>query len=131
MKKTYLFTSEAVSEGHPDKVCDQISDAVLDACLKLDAQAHVAIECFVAEQKLLIGVEIRFSTPSIQKPDLIKIAKTVLSDIGYTREELGFSVHEVHILDWVQAQSEDINQAVNQQELGAGDQGLMFGYATN
>lgn len=131
MKKTYLFTSEAVSEGHPDKVCDQISDAVLDACLKLDAQAHVAIECFVAEQKLLIGGEIRFSTPSIQKPDLIKIAKTVLSDIGYTREELGFSVHEVHILDWVQAQSEDINQAVNQQELGAGDQGLMFGYATN
>lgn len=131
MKQSFLFTSEAVSEGHPDKVCDQVSDAVLDACLALDKHAHVAIECFAAEEKLLIGGEIRFSSPHIQKPDLVKIAHQVLTSIGYTNPDYGFSVQNVRVLDWVQAQSEDINQAVSQEELGAGDQGLMFGYATD
>lgn len=131
MKETMLFTSEAVSEGHPDKVCDQIADAILDACLALDSLAHVAIECFAAKQKLLIGGEVRFSSTHIQRPDFKIIAKQVMTDIGYTNQELDFSVNEVEILDWVQTQSEDINQAVNQEETTAGDQGLMFGYATD
>jgi S-adenosylmethionine synthetase len=130
MKQDYYFTSESVSEGHPDKVCDQISDAILDACLALDDKAHVAIECFVAEQKLLIGGEVKFSSSSIVKPDMQAIARNVIRSIGYTNPELGFSADEVVIHDWVQAQSEDINQAVNQDEVGAGDQGLMFGFAT-
>jgi S-adenosylmethionine synthetase len=131
MKKNMLFTSEAVSEGHPDKVCDQIADAILDVCLALDPLAHVAIECFAAKQKLLIGGEVRFSSTHIQKPDFKKIAKQVMEEIGYTNKDLDFSVNEVDILDWVQTQSEDINQAVNQEETTAGDQGLMFGYATD
>jgi S-adenosylmethionine synthetase len=131
MKETMLFTSEAVSEGHPDKVCDQIADAILDACLALDPLAHVAIECFAAKQKLLIGGEVRFSSTQIQRPDFKIIAKQVMTEIGYTNKVLDFSVNEVEILDWVQTQSEDINQAVNQEETTAGDQGLMFGYATD
>lgn len=131
MKEDMVFTSEAVSEGHPDKVCDQIADAILDACLALDPQAHVAIECFAAKQKLLIGGEVRFSSPTIQRPNMIAIAKKVMTEIGYTNPALDFSVNEVEILDWVQTQSEDINQAVNQTETTAGDQGLMFGYATD
>jgi S-adenosylmethionine synthetase len=131
MKKNMLFTSEAVSEGHPDKVCDQIADAILDVCLALDPLAHVAIECFAAKQKLLIGGEVRFSSTHIQKPDFKKVAKQVMEEIGYTNKDLDFSVNEVDILDWVQTQSEDINQAVNQEETTAGDQGLMFGYATD
>ena len=131
MKETMLFTSEAVAEGHPDKVCDQIADAILDACLALDPLAHVAIECFAAKQKLLIGGEVRFSSSAIQRPDFKQIAKQVMVEIGYTNKDLDFSVNEVDILDWVQTQSEDINQAVNQAETTAGDQGLMFGYATD
>ncbi|MGA0097833.1 MAG: methionine adenosyltransferase, partial [Bacilli bacterium] len=131
MKEDMVFTSEAVSEGHPDKVCDQIADAILDACLALDPQAHVAIECFAAKQKLLIGGEVRFSSPTIQRPNMIAIAKKVMTEIGYTNPALDFSINEVEILDWVQTQSEDINQAVNQTETTAGDQGLMFGYATD
>jgi S-adenosylmethionine synthetase len=131
MKESMLFTSEAVSEGHPDKVCDQIADAILDACLALDPLAHVAIECFAAKQKLLIGGEVRFSSNHLQRPDFKKIAKQVMVEIGYTNKDLDFSVNEVDVLDWVQTQSEDINQAVNQVETTAGDQGLMFGYATD
>ena len=88
MKEIMLFTSEAVSEGHPDKVCDQIADAILDACLALDPLAHVAIECFAAKQKLLIGGEVRFSSTQIQRPDFKKIAKQVMTEIGYTNKEL-------------------------------------------
>ncbi|MFZ9139622.1 MAG: methionine adenosyltransferase [Bacilli bacterium] len=131
MKEEMVFTSEAVSEGHPDKVCDQIADAILDACLALDPQAHVAIECFAAKQKLLIGGEVRFSSPSIHRPDIKAIAKSVMQEIGYTDPNLDFSVNEVEIYDWVQTQSEDINQAVSKAETTAGDQGLMFGYATD
>lgn len=131
MKVQSLFTSEAVSEGHPDKVCDQIADAVLDACLQIDPAAHVAIECFAARQKLLIGGEIRFSSPKLQRPNIKAIALKVMEEIGYTNAELEFSTDQVEILDWVQAQSEDINQAVSQAETTAGDQGLMFGYATD
>jgi S-adenosylmethionine synthetase len=91
----------------------------------------VAIECFAAKQKLLIGGEVRFSSPHIQRPEVKEIAKQVMTEIGYTNKDLDFSVNEVDILDWVQIQSEDINQAVNQVETTAGDQGLMFGYATD
>jgi S-adenosylmethionine synthetase len=131
MKERMLFTSEAVAEGHPDKLCDQVADAVLDACLALDPLAHVAIECFAAKQKLLIGGEVRFSRPDILRPDVKQIAKQVMTEIGYTDPALDFSVNEVEIVDWVQTQSEDINQAVNKLETTAGDQGLMFGYATD
>jgi S-adenosylmethionine synthetase len=131
MKERMLFTSEAVAEGHPDKVCDQVADAILDACLALDPLAHVAIECFAAKQKLLIGGEVRFSRPDILRPDVKQIAKQVMTEIGYTDPALDFSVNEVEIVDWVQTQSEDINQAVNKLETTAGDQGLMFGYATD
>jgi S-adenosylmethionine synthetase len=131
MKEEMVFTSEAVSEGHPDKVCDQIADAILDACLALDPQAHVAIECFAAKQKLLIGGEVRFSSHTIKRPDMTAIAKQVMKEIGYTDPKLDFSVNEVEIFDWVQTQSEDINQAVSKIETTAGDQGLMFGYATD
>lgn len=90
MKEEMVFTSEAVSEGHPDKVCDQIADAILDACLALDANAHVAIECFAAKQKLLIGGEVRFSSPTIKRPDMVAIAKQVMTEIGYTDAKLDF-----------------------------------------
>jgi len=131
MKEKILFTSEAVSEGHPDKVSDQIADAILDHCLQLDPLAHVAIECFVAKQKLLIGGEVKFSSPNIKAPNYELIAKKVLTEIGYTRPELEFSVNELTILNWVQTQSADIDRAVSKEEIGAGDQGLMFGFATN
>ena len=130
-KERILFTSEAVSEGHPDKLCDQIADAILDACLALDPLAHVAIECFVAKQKLLIGGEVKFSRPEILAPDYKKIALTVMTEIGYTDPALDFSVNEVQVLNWVQTQSADIQQAVDKEETKAGDQGLMFGYASN
>jgi S-adenosylmethionine synthetase len=126
-----LFTSEAVSEGHPDKFCDQVADAILDACLRLDPYAHVAIECFAAKQRLLIGGEVGFSKKDIVKPDYKAIAKQVMQMIGYTNPAYEFSVNEVDIVDWVQTQSSDINQAVSKLETTAGDQGLMFGYACN
>jgi S-adenosylmethionine synthetase len=131
MEQKRLFTSEAVSEGHPDKLCDQVADAILDACLALDRDAHVAIECFAAKQKLLIGGEVGFSRPNIKKPDYRSIAKKVMTEIGYTDPALEFSVNEVEIVDWVQTQSSDINQAVSKPETTAGDQGLMFGFASN
>jgi S-adenosylmethionine synthetase len=130
-KERILFTSEAVSEGHPDKLCDQIADAILDACLALDPLAHVAIECFVAKQKLLIGGEVKFSRPDILAPDYKNIALKVMTEIGYTNPALDFSVNEVQVFNWVQTQSADIQQAVDKEETKAGDQGLMFGYASN
>ncbi len=125
-----LFTSESVSEGHPDKVCDQISDAILDACLKEDKNAHVACETFATGNYILIGGEI-----SCKKvPNYSEIAKDVLKRIGYDREELGTDYHSVKIDIKVKEQSQDINRGVSQikpEEVGAGDQGIMFGYATN
>ncbi len=129
-KERILFTSESVSEGHPDKVCDQISDAVLDACLKVDPDAHVACETFATTDYILVGGEITCKKPV----DIVSIVKDVLKKIGYDKPELGCDYHTIEIVDKIKQQSSDINQGVNQkkpEELGAGDQGMMFGYATN
>jgi S-adenosylmethionine synthetase len=129
-----LFTSESVSEGHPDKVCDQVADAILDACLALDSKAHVAVECFASTEFLLIGGEITFSK-AVKLPDYETIAKRVIKRIGYDQPVLGFSYQHVKILNLIKAQSQDIAKKVNHQgeesNIGAGDQGLMFGYASN
>ena len=129
-KRKILFTSESVSEGHPDKVCDQISDAILDACLAEDEKSHVACEVFATNNDIIIAGEIT----SKCKPDYEKIVKYVLKRIGYDREELGTDYHTVNVIVKVKEQSPDINQGVGQkkpEKQGAGDQGIMFGYATN
>lgn len=125
-----LFTSEAVSEGHPDKVCDQIADAILDACLKGDPSSHVACEVFATKEFILISGEIT----SKSHVDYEKIARSVLKDIGYTNPELGIGADTCEILVKIQEQSPDIAQGVRKDDFllqGAGDQGIMFGYATN
>ena len=125
-----LFTSESVSEGHPDKVCDQISDAVLDACLKVDPNSHVACEVFATNNYVLVGGEITCK----ETIDVTHIVKDVLKNIGYDRPELVCDYHTVTVDNRIQHQSPDINQGVSQkdpEEQGAGDQGIMFGYATN
>ena len=129
-KEKILFTSESVSEGHPDKVCDQISDAVLDACLKVDENAHVACECFATTDFILVGGEITCK----EKVNVKRIVKKVLKKIGYDKPEYGCDYHKIKIVDKIKQQSSDINMGVSQanpEDLGAGDQGMMFGYATN
>jgi S-adenosylmethionine synthetase len=128
-KEKILFTSESVSEGHPDKVCDQISDAILDAVLAQDSKAHVACECFVTTNLLVIGGEIT-TTAHV---DYEAVARRVITNIGYDRDELGFNGNNCKIINVIQTQSPDINQGVvraTEDEQGAGDQGIMFGYAT-
>ena len=129
-KRKILFTSESVSEGHPDKVCDQISDAILDACLAEDPHSHVACEVFATNNDIIIAGEIT----SKCKPDYVGIVKSVLKRIGYDRPELGTDYHSVNVTVKVKEQSQDINQGVEHdkpENQGAGDQGIMFGYATN
>ena len=121
----YLFTSESVSEGHPDKVADQISDAILVAYLKQDANAKVACECLITTGQLIIAGEIT-STASV---DAVTIAKEVIRDIGYTNSEYGFDYNTATYTNLLHQQSPEINNSV--MDGGAGDQGLMFGYATN
>ena len=129
-KKKILFTSESVSEGHPDKVCDQIADAILDACLAVDEYARVACEVFATDNYILIGGEITCK----EVVDYAQIARDVLKDIGYDRPELGTDYHTAKIDVKVKTQSPDISMGVSQskpEEVGAGDQGIMFGYATD
>ena len=129
MKQKVLFTSEAVSEGHPDKVCDQIADAILDACLKGDSHSHVACEVFATTEYVLIGGEITTNA----KIDYEKIARNVLREIGYTSKELGIGADTCKIDVRVKEQSGDIAMGVDRGDIleqGAGDQGIMFGYAT-
>ena len=129
-KRKILFTSEAVSEGHPDKICDQIADAILDTVLKEDKNSFVACECFASEQFLLIGGEITTKA----KVDYEQIARDVIKDIGYTNKDLGFDYKNVKILNIIKEQSPDIRQGVKKDTIenqGAGDQGIMFGYASN
>ena len=129
-KQKILFTSESVSEGHPDKVCDQIADAILDACLKVDKNAHVACEVFASDNFVMIGGEI---TLIGETPDYVSIVKDVLKRIGYDRREYGTDYHTVEVENRIKTQSPDINMGVSQtnlEDLGAGDQGIMFGYAT-
>lgn len=131
MAEYRLFTSESVSEGHPDKVCDQIADAVLDATLKIDPNARLACEVFATTNYVLISGET--SLPQEKRPDYEAIAREVIRDIGYTDKALGFTADDAHIEIKVKQQSSDIAQGVTQikpEEQGAGDQGIMFGYAT-
>lgn len=131
MKELKLFTSESVSCGHPDKLCDQISDAVLDACLKEDKNSRVACEVYATTNMIIIGGEIT----TFAKIDYDKIAREVIKDIGYDSIEKGLDYKTCQIKVLVKSQSPDIAQGVNRSDdnsvLGAGDQGIMFGYATN
>ena len=127
---SYLFTSESVSEGHPDKVADQISDAVLDAILAQDPEAHVACETFIKTGVAIVGGEITTSA----WVDLENLIRKVIVDIGYDSSEVGFDGHTCAVMNIIGKQSPDIDQGVSRdrpEDQGAGDQGLMFGYATN
>ena len=126
----YLFTSESVSEGHPDKVADQISDALIDNFLAWDADSKVACETLVTTGQVFLAGEVKSKTYL----DVQKIARDVIQKIGYTKSEYMFEANSCGILSAIHEQSADINQGVdrvNKQEQGAGDQGMMFGYATN
>ena len=128
--KEYIFTSESVSEGHPDKICDQVSDAVLDAYLKEDPESRVACETLVKNNLVVIAGEIT----SKGYPDLESVVRNVINDIGYNNDILGFNGSTCKFENYITKQSSDIAQGVNEGEgedlnQGAGDQGLMFGYA--
>ncbi len=126
----YLFTSESVSEGHPDKVADQISDAVLDKLLAYDPQSKVACETLVTTGQVVLAGEIKTDAYI----DLQRVAREVIERIGYTKAEYMFDANSCGVLSAIHEQSGDINRGVereNPAEQGAGDQGMMFGYATN
>ena len=132
LQSRHIFTSESVSEGHPDKVADLISDAVLDACLALDSRAHVACET-VCGPDLVVNVG-ELSLDNREKLDSEAVAREVVKGIGYDRPEEGFSFDTFKYINALNQQSSDIAQGVNRgapEEQGAGDQGMMFGYATN
>jgi S-adenosylmethionine synthetase len=126
----YLFTSESVSEGHPDKVADQISDALIDNFLAFDAESKVACETLVTTGQVILAGEVKSNTYL----DVQQIARDVIKKIGYTKSEYMFEANSCGILSAIHEQSADINQGVDRaskEEQGAGDQGMMFGYATN
>ena len=128
----HIFTSESVSEGHPDKVCDQISDAILDACLQQDPNSRVACETLATTDLIVISGEITTNA----KVNWEQIARGVVADIGYTDADIGFSAQDCKVFISIHAQSGDISQGVTvgqglHKEQGAGDQGMMFGYASN
>ena len=130
--KHYLFTSESVGEGHPDKLCDQISDAILDACLKDDPESHVACETFASTALVMVGGEITTNT----YVDVQNLARSVAREIGYTDSDFGLDCDSMAVLNMIHSQSPDINQGVVgtglkefEGQQGAGDQGMMFGFA--
>ena len=128
--KNYLFTSESVTEGHPDKICDQISDAFLDAVYSKDPNGRVAVETLVTTGLVIVAGEVTTNT----YVDTQKIVRDTIKKIGYTKPEYGFNYNDVGVLSSIHKQSPDISQGVTateKHEQGAGDQGMMFGYATN
>lgn len=130
MGRTYLFTSESVTEGHPDKVCDQISDAILDEFLKQDPESRVAVETLTTTGIVVVAGEVT----SRAKFDVQDIVRKTLREIGYDDPQYGFDADSCSVLVSLHSQSSDISQGVSSsenKEQGAGDQGLMFGYATN
>ncbi|MBB2146016.1 methionine adenosyltransferase [Pedobacter sp. LMG 31464] len=127
---SYLFTSESVSEGHPDKIADQISDALIDNFLAFDSESKVACETLVTTGQVILAGEVKSKTYL----DVQQIARDVIRKIGYTKSEYMFEANSCGILSAIHEQSQDINQGVDRttkEEQGAGDQGMMFGYATN
>jgi len=130
MLKNFLFTSESVSAGHPDKICDQISDALVDAYLKLNNQSRLAIETFATTNQVIVGGEIR--APHIKANDFENIIRQTVQEIGY--QQNGFHYQNLKITNLLHSQSADIAlgvDATEKKEEGAGDQGIMFGYACN
>tara|TARA_Y100001933_G_scaffold37082_1_gene32655 strand:- start:580 stop:1746 length:1167 start_codon:yes stop_codon:yes gene_type:complete len=129
-RKNYLFTSESVSEGHPDKICDRISDAVLDFCLKKDSLARVACETFATTNTVVVGGEVGLRAESDSQSlasEIKPLVKNVVKEIGY--EQDGFHWNNLNVSNFIHQQSSDISQGVDRD--GAGDQGIMFGYAVN
>ncbi len=129
-RKDYTFTSESVSEGHPDKICDRISDAVLDFCLKKDSFARVACETFATTNTVVVGGEVGFQSDSDSQSlasEINSLVVNVVKDIGYEQE--GFHWNKLNVSNFIHQQSSDISQGVDRD--GAGDQGIMFGYAVN
>jgi S-adenosylmethionine synthetase len=126
----YFFTSESVSEGHPDKVADQISDALIDHFLAFDPTSKVACETLVTTGQVVLAGEVKSNTYL----DVQKIARETINKIGYTKSEYMFDGNSCGVFSAIHEQSPDINQGVerkNPEDQGAGDQGMMFGYATN
>ena len=126
----YLFTSESVSEGHPDKIADQISDAIIDNFMAFDTNSKVACETLVTTGQVILAGEVKSNTYL----DVQQIAREVIKRIGYTKSEYKFEADSCGVLSAIHEQSSDINQGVERtkpEDQGAGDQGMMFGYATN
>ncbi|NOX73269.1 MAG: methionine adenosyltransferase, partial [Alphaproteobacteria bacterium] len=127
-RQNYLFTSESVSEGHPDKVCDRISDSILDAFLREDPFSRVACETFATTQRVVVGGEVR--GPQAVIDNVENIVRNCVRDIGYEQDGFHWKTMDVH--NYLHEQSADIAQGVdaaNNKDEGAGDQGIMFGYA--
>ncbi|MCH7967970.1 MAG: methionine adenosyltransferase [Thaumarchaeota archaeon] len=133
MVRNFLFTSESVTEGHPDKICDQISDAILDEYLKQDPDSRVAVETMVTTGFVVVAGEVT-SNANFSKEDQEKVVRETIREIGYENPDLQFDANSCEVMLRLHSQSPDISQGISaseNKEQGAGDQGLMFGYATN
>ncbi len=133
MVRNFLFTSESVTEGHPDKICDQISDAILDEYLKQDPDSRVAVETMVTTGFVVVAGEVT-SNANFGKEDQEKVVRETIREIGYENPDLQFDANSCEVILRLHSQSPDISQGISaseNKEQGAGDQGLMFGYATN